>query len=91
MTHKVNKNVHKQSHESTQRLKQTGLHSSTVKAVRTLKNRDNKEETLLLYVVNWWEGRAGARGKRERRRGVRGRKGATVRRFKNSSNGAAPK
>lgn len=72
------------------RLKQTRLHSSTVRGVLTLKKRDNKEESLL-YVVNWWEGQAGARGKRERRRGVRDRKGATVRRFKNSSNGAAPK
>lgn len=84
MTHKVNKNVHKQRQENTQRLKQTRLLSSTVKVVLTLKNRDNKEESLF-YVVNWWEGRAGAGGKRERRRGARGRKEATVRRFKNNS------
>lgn len=31
--------------------KQMGLHSSTSKAILTLENRNNKEESLLFYVA----------------------------------------
>lgn len=75
--------------------KQMGLHSSTVKAILSLKNRNNKEKSLLFYVVES-ERVGGTSGSmkegRKKEDGVCAvGKEATARRFENSSNGAAPK